>query len=103
MPGWEGVGGWWGGWVGRALCRNRKGGSEPCALCIQSQRAASAQGEGYGGSSVEVSGGLVAQVSTSACPTFSLSLLFLFSVLINASPARLTILPISRDTIKSYC
>uniref|UniRef100_F6QVV0 SEC7 domain-containing protein n=1 Tax=Monodelphis domestica TaxID=13616 RepID=F6QVV0_MONDO len=38
-------------------------------------------------------------------PSFSSHLLCCFSsqVLINASPARLTILPISRDTIKSYC
>lgn len=48
MPGWE-VWGGVRGWVGRALCRNRAVESEPCALCIQSQKGSSGRGgEGYG-------------------------------------------------------
>ena len=71
----------WGGWgVGRALCRNRAVESEPCALCIQSQKGSGGRREKAAESAVEVSGGLVAQVSVPARPAlFSLSLLFLFS------------------------
>lgn len=69
-------------------------------------KAKAALGERPTESTVEVSGGLVAQVSDSvppACPSSHRLCCFSSQVLINASPARLTILPISRDTIKSYC
>ena len=49
-------------------------------FAFKAKREAAAVGEKAAESSVEVSGGLVAQVSVSACPVlFSLSLLFLFS------------------------
>ena len=53
MPGWE-VRGGMAGWVGRALCRNRAVESEPCALCIQSQKGSGGRGGEGGG---ELGGG----------------------------------------------
>lgn len=76
----------------------------PVLFAFKAKREA-ALGEKPAESTVEVSGGLVAQVSGSSptCPSSHRLCCFSSQVLINASPARLTILPISRDTIKSYC
>lgn len=75
----------------------------PVLFAFKAKREA-APGEKAAESTVEVSGGLVAQVSESVpLPSSHCLCCFSSQVLINASPARLTILPISRDTIKSYC
>lgn len=79
--------------------------TSPVPFAFKAKREA-ALGEKPAESTVEVSGGLAAQVSDSVPPSGPPShrlCCFSSQVLINASPARLTILPISRDTIKSYC
>lgn len=75
-----------------------------CALCIQSQEGSGSGGEAgrehHGG---KWRPGRPGECSQPTQPSSHHLYCFSSQVLINASPARLTILPISRDTINTYC
>lgn len=79
--------------------------NELCAVCIQSQKGSHGRRESGGelGGGKWRPGGIQVSDPVTPCPSSHRLCCFSSQVLINASPARLTILPISRDTIKSYC